>query len=168
MEAARAAQLHTWVASLPQGYDTMVGVGGRQLSVGQRQRLAIARALVRWVMSCPQMLSSSYVTPRSPRIMLLDEATSALDFDNERAVQVSSVLIYCLGIMTIQESLNTALMGRTGVMVTTAVTRAQSADTIFVLEGGRVVESGSHQELWDQRGLYWAMWKANNNLRWQH
>ena len=49
-------------------------------------------------------------------------------------------------------------------MVTTAVTRAQSADTIFVLEGGRVVESGSHQELWDQRGLYWAMWKANNNL----
>ena len=53
-------------------------------------------------------------------------------------------------------------------MVTTAVTRAQSADTIFVLEGGRVVESGSHQELWDQRGLYWAMWKANNNLRWQH
>ena len=71
-------------------------------------------------------------------------------------------------IMTIQESLNTALMGRTGVMVTTAVTRAQSADTIFVLEGGRVVESGSHQELWDQRGLYWSMWKANNNLRWQH
>ena len=70
--------------------------------------------------------------------------------------------------MTFQESLNTALMGRTGVMVTTAVTRAQSADTIFVLEGGRVVESGSHQELWDQRGLYWAMWRANNNLRWQH
>ena len=54
--------------------------------------------------------------------------------------------------MKIQESLNTALMGRTGVMVTTAVTRAQSADTIFVLEAGRVVESGSHQELWDQRG----------------
>ena len=51
MEAARAAQLHTWVASLPQGYDTLVGVAGRQLSVGQRQRVAIARALVRWVMS---------------------------------------------------------------------------------------------------------------------
>ena len=49
MEAARAAQLHTWVASLPQGYDTLVGVAGRQLSVGQRQRVAIARALVRWV-----------------------------------------------------------------------------------------------------------------------
>ena len=47
MEAARAAQLHTWVASLPQGYDTLVGVGGRHLSVGQRQRIAIARALVR-------------------------------------------------------------------------------------------------------------------------
>ena len=52
MEAARAAQLHTWVASLPQGYDTLVGVAGRQLSVGQRQRVAIARALVRCVMSC--------------------------------------------------------------------------------------------------------------------
>ena len=55
MEAARAAQLHTWVASLPQGYDTLVGVAGRQLSVGQRQRVAIARALVRWVTSCHVM-----------------------------------------------------------------------------------------------------------------
>ena len=64
MEAARAAQLHTWVASLPQGYDTLVGVAGRQLSVGQRQRVAIARALVRWVivMSCHVIIISSQIT----------------------------------------------------------------------------------------------------------
>ena len=71
IEAAKVANIHTWVASLPEGYDTMVGSGGVLLSVGQKQRIAIARALI-----------------RSPRIILMDEATSALDFENERAVWV--------------------------------------------------------------------------------
>ena len=72
IEAARIANIHTWVASLPEGYDTMVGSGGVLLSVGQKQRISIARALI-----------------RAPRIILLDEATSALDFENERIVWVS-------------------------------------------------------------------------------
>ena len=67
----RLANIHTWIASLPAGYDTIVGCGGVTLSVGQKQRLAIARALI-----------------RSPRILILDEPISALDFENERAVHV--------------------------------------------------------------------------------
>ena len=89
MEAARRANLHTWVASLPAGYDTLVGSGGRQLSVGQRQRLAIAQTLVRWGTEHRAGNTIDLTTvPRAPRIMLLDEATSTLDFENEKAVQV--------------------------------------------------------------------------------
>ena len=89
MEAARRANLHTWVASLPAGYDTLVGSGGRQLSVGQRQRLAIAQTLVRWDTGHRgENIINLTTVPRAPRIMLLDEATSTLDFENEKAVQV--------------------------------------------------------------------------------
>jgi len=123
--AARAAQIHHVIASLPEGYDTVVGERGSRFSGGEKQRIAIARTLL-----------------RNPPILVLDEATSALDTDTERAVQ---------------EALDRLGEGRTVIAIAHRLSTVRDADHIVVLEEGRVVESGSHDELVERGGRYAAL-----------
>ncbi len=120
--AARAAQAHDFIVALPEGYDTPLGEGGGRLSLGQRQRLTIARALL-----------------RDPDLLLLDEATSALDIENEARVQ---------------EALAALTAGRTTVAIAHRLSTLGRADRVAVLEGGRLVQLGSHAELLATDGPY--------------
>jgi subfamily B ATP-binding cassette protein MsbA len=126
--AARAANIHDFILSLPQGYETVVGERGGNLSGGQQQRLAIARAIV-----------------RDPAILFLDEATSALDSENERLVQ---------------KALDSVRKGRTSIVIAHRLSTIVGADRIVVLDKGRVVESGSHEELFARNGPYRRMFDA--------
>ncbi|CAL8095680.1 unnamed protein product [Calicophoron daubneyi] len=131
-EAAKEANAHDFICALPEGYDTVLAERGGGMSGGQKQRLAIARALI-----------------RKPRLLLLDEATSALDTRSERVVQ---------------EALEKASTGRTCVVVAHRLTTVRHADLILVLENGVVRESGTHEELVAQEGLYAAMLGNQNQM----
>jgi ATP-binding cassette, subfamily B, bacterial len=120
--AARAAFIHDRIAELPEGYDTVVGERGYKLSGGEKQRLAIARVVL-----------------KDPRILILDEATSSLDTTSERLVQ---------------EALRPLMRGRTTVAIAHRLSTILSADVIFVVDRGRVVERGTHAELLSRGGLY--------------
>jgi subfamily B ATP-binding cassette protein MsbA len=121
-DAARAAYAHDFVQRLPHGYDTRLGEAGHLLSVGERQRISIARALLK----------------NSP-ILILDEATSALDAESEAMVQ---------------KALNNLMRGRTVFVIAHRLSTVRNASVIAVLEGGRIVEQGSHEALLERRGAY--------------
>jgi ATP-binding cassette subfamily B protein len=120
--AAEAAQAAEFIARLPDGYATHLGEKGQRLSVGQKQRIAIARAIL-----------------RDPALLLLDEATSALDAESERLVQIA---------------LDRLSSGRTTLVVAHRLATVQRADRILVLDGGRIVEQGSHDALRAAGGVY--------------
>ena len=126
--AVRAAQIEDLVASLPDGLDTLVGERGYRLSGGEKQRLAIARMLL-----------------KDPAIVVLDEATSHLDSENESLVQ---------------EALATALAGRTSVVIAHRLSTIVAADNILVLDGGRIVQQGRHEDLLDAGGLYADLYRT--------
>ena len=130
--AARAAEIHDFILTLPQGYDTVVGERGGRLSGGQRQRLALARAIL-----------------REPAILILDEATSALDPATEAGIQ---------------RTLERLARDRTVISVTHRLSTAVSADTILVLDRGRVVERGTHADLLALAGVYHRLWQHQSGF----
>jgi ATP-binding cassette subfamily B protein len=123
--AARAARIHHVIAALPDGYDTVVGERGYRFSGGEKQRIAIARTVL-----------------RNPPILVLDEATSALDTETERAVQ---------------EALEGLSEGRTVIAIAHRLSTVRDAEQIVVLDRGRIVERGTHDELAVLGGRYAAM-----------
>lgn len=126
IEAAKAAQVHEFIVSLPQQYDTWVGERGLRLSGGEKQRMAIARALL-----------------KNPPIMIFDEATSALDTRSERAIQ---------------GELDRMAVGRTSLIIAHRLSTIVRADAIVVMDKGRIVERGRHEDLLALDGLYAQLW----------
>jgi len=122
MEAAKAVGLHEFVASLPEGYSTKVGERGGRLSMGQRQLVSFARALL-----------------RDPKILILDEATSSIDAYTE---------------LLIQKALSRILSERTSIVIAHRLSTIRNADRIVVIDKGRIVQEGSHDELIEAGGLY--------------
>ena len=129
-DACEAARIMEMIDSLPDGFNTVVGERGYRMSGGEKQRLAIARLLL-----------------KNPAIMVLDEATSHLDNENEAAVQAA---------------LDDALQGRTAMVIAHRLSTVRNADRIIVLDDGRVVESGTHDELMALNGLYASQVHAGN------
>jgi ATP-binding cassette subfamily B protein len=120
--AARTARIHDLIASLPAGYDTVVGERGYRFSGGEKQRMAIARTIL-----------------RNPPVLLLDEATSSLDTQTEHAVQLA---------------LDALAEGRTTLTIAHRLSTVRDADQIVVLDQGRIVEQGTHDELLERAGYY--------------
>jgi ATP-binding cassette subfamily B protein len=125
-EAARAAHLAEFIERLPDGYNTRVGERGLKLSGGEKQRVAIARTLL-----------------KNPPILIFDEATSALDSKTEKAIQTE---------------LDQAAIGRTALIIAHRLSTVMNADEIIVLDGGHIVERGTHRALLERNGAYAQMW----------
>ncbi|QED47362.1 ABC transporter ATP-binding protein [Cytobacillus dafuensis] len=132
MEAAIAIGAHVFIENLPNGYETEVEERGNILSVGERQLLSFARALL-----------------ADPRILILDEATASIDTETE---------------VKIQKALKTLLNGRTAIIIAHRLSTIREADNIFVLDHGKIIEQGNHDELMDLQGEYFQLVKAQFNM----
>jgi len=126
--AARAANIHDFVAGLPDGYDTIVGERGYRLSGGEKQRVALARVIL-----------------KNPRILVLDEATSSLDSESESLIQ---------------DALKRVMAGRTSIVIAHRLSTILAADLILVMDRGKIVERGSHEELLATGGLYSQLYET--------
>ncbi|HEX9090758.1 MAG TPA: ABC transporter ATP-binding protein [Anaerolineales bacterium] len=125
---AKAVGAHEFIVNLSHGYETSVEEGGVLLSVGQRQLISFARALL-----------------ADPRILILDEATSSVDTQTERLIQ---------------QALATLLRGRTSFVIAHRLSTVVNADRILVIEGGRIVEQGTHSELLSRGGVYYQLYRT--------
>jgi len=126
-QAARSANIHDFIISLPKGYATLVGERGLKLSGGEKQRVAIARAIL-----------------KNPKVLVFDEATSSLDSHSEQAIL---------------DSMRSAAENHTTLAIAYRLSTIIDADSILVMEDGRIVEQGSHQDLLGQDALYARLWE---------
>jgi len=129
IQASKIVGAHEFISRLPKGYDTMIEERGSNLSLGQRQLISFARALV----------------ANSP-LLILDEATASIDSQSEKLLQ---------------EALNRLLENRTAVIIAHRLATIRKADKIIVLQDGRIIETGNHQELLELGGLYARLYSLN-------
>ena len=120
--AAKKARCHDFIMALPDGYDTVIGEGGSSLSGGEKQRISIARAML-----------------KDAPIVILDEATASIDPENEHLIQ---------------EAISALTHGKTIITIAHRLATIENADQILVIDGGTVVQKGTHKELLKQRGTY--------------
>jgi ATP-binding cassette subfamily B protein len=126
--AAKAANIHNFIMDLPEGYDTIVGERGYRLSGGEKQRIALARVIL-----------------KDPRILVLDEATSSLDSESESLIQ---------------DALRRVMAGRTSIVIAHRLSTILAADMILVMDRGKIVERGAHEELLALNGLYAQLYET--------
>ena len=126
--AAKAANIHNFIMDLPDGYDTIVGERGYRLSGGEKQRIALARVIL-----------------KNPRILVLDEATSHLDSESEALIQ---------------DALKRVMAGRTSIVIAHRLSTILAADLILVMDRGRIVERGTHEQLLASGGLYSQLYET--------
>jgi len=129
--AARAANIHNFIMDLSEGYDTIVGERGYRLSGGEKQRVALARVIL-----------------KNPRILVLDEATSSLDSESESLIQ---------------DALKRVMAGRTSIVIAHRLSTILAADLILVMDRGKIVERGTHEELLAVNGLYAQLYETQFN-----
>jgi ATP-binding cassette subfamily B protein len=129
--AAKKARCHDFIEALPGGYDTPVGEGGSTLSGGEKQRISIARAIL-----------------KDAPVVLLDEATASVDPDNEKYIQ---------------EAINELVRDKTLIVIAHRLSTIKRADQILVIDGGRIVERGTHDELLANAEQYKNLWRRRQN-----